>query len=282
MDFWRAILALARRPYIGLPVLALSVAVASLAFFLTPTRYVSSATMVLITSPTGGVISQDPTKPTGLSNPLLQFGEGLKTTSGILIQVMNTPAALDQIGAPIGGPVTVSVDGGLSNPSLLGVDGPFLYIQAEGPSAEEALGAVLRAQQRAKDELVSRQAEVGAPETTYIVLADVVAASSPQAQRDAKWQAGGVVLVAGVVLGMAGAYGAQRVLAARRRAGAAEAGGNPDTPGAGPPTGPPTGSPPAVEFEPRPGQAGSPMPATPDRGNGAGLPAELPGSSAKH
>jgi hypothetical protein len=278
MDFWRAILALARRPYLGPPILALSVVLAGLAFLLTPTRYVSSATMVLVTPPTGGVLSQDPTKPTGLSNPLLQFGDGLKTTSGILIQVMNTPAARDQFGAPVGGPVTVTVDAGLSNPGLLGVEGPFLYIQADSPSAEEAIGVVVRAQQRARDELVSRQAEVGAPPSTYIVMIDVVGASPPQAQLGAKLQAGAVVLVAGVVFGLAGAYGAQRVLSARRRAGAAGADGDPDTQGAGPPT----ESPPAVEFEPMPGQAGSPLPATPDRGNGAGLPAELPPSPAKH
>jgi hypothetical protein len=221
--------------------------------------------MVLITPPTGGVLSQDPAKPTGLSNPLLQFGDGLTTTAGIIIQVMNTPAALEQLGAPIGGPVTITVDSGQSNPNLLNIKGPFMYIQAESASAETAIGTVLRAQQLARDELLKRQDEVGAPPSTFLVLVDVVAASPPQALLGAKWQAAGGVLVAGVVFGLTGAYGVQRVRSARHRKAAADAGGDPDTLGAGPTT---------VQFEPMPGQVGSPEPATPNRGNGAGLPAE--------
>lgn len=216
MDFWKAILGLARRPYVGPLVLVVSVALAGLAFLITPTRYVSSTTLVLTTPPSGGVYSQDPTRPVGLSNPLLEFGDGLKTTTGILIQVLNTPGTREQLGAPVDGPITVTVDTGRSDPTLLGVDGPFLFIQADGTSPEEVTAVVLRAQQRARDELASRQAQLGAPPSTFIQVVDVVAASEPRALVGGRWQAAAITLVAGVLFGMGGAYGAQRILAARR------------------------------------------------------------------
>ena len=184
---------------------------------------------------------------------------------------MNTPAALEQLGAPIGGPVTVTVDNGKTNPNLLGIEGPFVYIQADSTSAEEAIQVVVRAQQLARDELIKRQTEAGAPPSTFLVLTDVVAASPPQAVLSAKLQAAGGVLIAGVVFGLVGTYGAQRVLFARRQrrqAAAANADGDPDAVDAGNAR--------TVRFEPLSVQAGPFAPGTPNHGNGVGLPAKPP------
>jgi hypothetical protein len=91
MEFWKTILGLARRKFIGLPLLAVALGTAALAYFLVPAHYVSTTTMVLTTPTGGGTLSQDPTKPNGLTNPLLNFDEGLKTAATIVIHAMNTP-----------------------------------------------------------------------------------------------------------------------------------------------------------------------------------------------
>jgi hypothetical protein len=226
MDFWKAILGLARRKYIGLPVLGLALIIAALGYFLTPASYVSSTTMVLTTPTSGGTLSQDPTKPTGLTNPLLTFNEGLKTTSAILIQAMNTPEVAKQIGAT--GGTKLIIDDGSSNPSLLGVNGPFVYIQGTSKSAEEARGVVLRAQKRVREELDNRQKALGAPPITFISMVDVVAPSPPIATHGAQLQIAGVALVLTILLGLGGAYFAQRLLLVRtRRATSAAAEGEP-------------------------------------------------------
>jgi hypothetical protein len=216
MDFWKAILGLIRRKYIGLPILGVAVLVAGLAYLLTPARYVSNTTMVLTTPTSGGTLSQDPTKPTGLTNPLLNFDDGLKTTSVILIQSMNTPEVHKELGLDGGGTKLV-VDDGSSNATLIGVQGPFLYIEAESGSADAARSVVAAAQQRVRDELLNRQKALGAPPTTYITMVDVVPPSTPQVNRADQLQiaAAGFVLV--FLGGILGAYGAERLFGSRRR-----------------------------------------------------------------
>src|SRR5256885_5993449 len=136
MDFWKAILGLARRKYVGLPILAVAILIAALAYLLTPARYMSSTTMVLSIPTSGGTLSQDPTKPTGLTNPLLNFGDGLKTTSAILIQAMNTPEVATEVG--VGGSTKITINDGSGNAALMGVTGPVVVIPGESSSADEA------------------------------------------------------------------------------------------------------------------------------------------------
>jgi len=216
MDFWRAILALVRRKYVGLPIVGLAIVLAATAYLLTPAHYMSSATMVLTTPTSGGTLSQDPNKPTGLTNPLLNFDEGLMTTSAILIQALNTPQVAAELGTA-DGPTTLVVNDGSSNPNLLGVRGPFVYLEGESTSAVQARAVVLRAQQRVRDELLSRQKALNAPPITYITLVDVVPPSTPELKRATQLQLAGAAVVLTVLLGLAGAYTAERLLAARRR-----------------------------------------------------------------
>lgn len=216
MEFWKAILGLIRHRFVGPPILVLAVAAAGVAYLMTPAHYLSSTTMVLTTPTSGGTLSQDPTKPTGLTNPLLNFDDGLKTTSAILIQAMNTPEVKRELGVD-GGPSTLLIDDGSSNANLLGVNGPFVYLEGESTSAGEAREVVLRAQQRVRDELVNRQKALNAPPTTYITMVDVVPPSMPEVQRGDQMQIAGAAAVLVGVGGLLGAYGAQRLLAARRR-----------------------------------------------------------------
>lgn len=215
MDFWKAILGLVRRRYVALPILVLSIGIAALAYFLTAPQYLSATTMVLTTPTSGGTLSQDPSKPTGLTNPLLNFDDGLKTTSAILIQAMNTPDVVKSLTA--GGGTKITINDGSSNASLLGVNGPFIYIEGESASAEDARAVVQRAQQLVRDELVNRQKALNAPPSTYITIVDVVPPSVPEVQRGAQLQFAAAGLVLTIIGGLAGAYAAERLFAARRR-----------------------------------------------------------------
>lgn len=206
MEFWKTILGLARRKFIGLPLLAVTLGAAALAYFLVPAHYVSSTTMVLTTPTGGGTLSQDPTKPNGLTNPLLNFDEGLKTAAIIVIHAVNTPQALDSLGAGNGSPTAVTVDDGTSNPDLLGKDGPFVYIEGDSNSAEDAHGVVVRTQQFVRTELANRQKALGAPPSTFITIVDVVPPSTPELRAGAKWQAAGIAAVLCLGIGLLGVY----------------------------------------------------------------------------
>src|SRR6478736_154354 len=94
MDFWSTIVGLMRRPMVIGPVILVALTLGTLALVSTPKTYVSSTTMVLTTTAYGGTESQDPTKPTDLTNPMLNFNESLKTTSAILIETMGTKDVL--------------------------------------------------------------------------------------------------------------------------------------------------------------------------------------------
>lgn len=222
MDFWKAILGLVRRKYVGPPLLGIGILLAAVAFLLTPAHYTSSTTMVLTIPTTGGTISQDPNKPTGLTNPLLNFGDGLKTTSAILIQAMNTPEVAAELG--VGGATKLTVNDGSAIPALLGVSGPFVYLEGEGASATDAHDVVVRAQDRVRAELENRQKALGAPPITYIKLVDVVPASTPEVKRGSQFEIAAAALVLTVIGGLSGAYAAQRLLTGRRRRAALAAG----------------------------------------------------------
>ena len=170
MDFWKAILGLARRKLVIIPLLASTIAVGLAGYFLTPLHYVSSTTMVLVTPALGGTLSQDPTKPINLTNPMLNFSNNLKTASSILIQAINTPEGAAALGVVKHGPTQLTVDDGRTNPKLLDSNGPFIYVVGDSTSKAEAKDVVLRAQARLRQELVDRQKALGAPPETYLTL----------------------------------------------------------------------------------------------------------------
>lgn len=223
MDFWKTIGRLLRRLYVGPPVIMISIAAAALGSYLVPLQYESSALIVLTTPTSGGTVSRDPDKPNGVTNPLLQFNDGLLTTAAILIQSLNTPDAQHSLGAPQDGPSKLTIDDGRSNPDLLGTNGPFIYLHAESLSATEARALVVRAEQRIRSDLIKRQVALNAPRSTFIAVVDVVLPSPAAPLVTNKLQIGGIVLAGGIALGMTLAYAIDRLRMSRRaRARAAE------------------------------------------------------------
>jgi hypothetical protein len=115
-----------------------------------------------------------------------------------------------------GGPTELTIDDGRSNPDLLGTEGPFINIEGYSRSATDAREVVVRAADRIRSELIERQEALQAPRSTYIGVVDVTPPSSPEPVISEKLQAGGIALVAGIVLGFGMAYGVDRWLAGRR------------------------------------------------------------------
>ncbi|MFF0309420.1 hypothetical protein ACFYSC_18505 [Streptosporangium sp. NPDC004379] len=226
MDFWKAVFALVRRRFIGPPLLVLSLVAAALAFNLVPTTYVSTTSMVLTTPATGGTLPADPTRPIGLTNPLLQFSDGLRVTAGILILSMNTPEVAAELGLVQGGTTEITINDGRTNPDLLGIstNGPFVYVEVRSRSAAEAQSVVLKAKQRIRKELLTRQQALRAPRSTFISVVDVVPSSTPEAKITSKLMAAGGVLFAVLTVGFGVAYGVTEARASRRRRAAAPAG----------------------------------------------------------
>ena len=167
MEFWSTIVGLLRRPKVVVPILLAALVLGAVAFMGTPVTYVSSTTMVLTTTQYGGSESMDPTEPTPLTNPMLNFNSSLATTSGILIQSISTKEALEELGAT-GGSTRLIVNDGRTNPELLGLDGPFLYVEGRSVSQEDARRVVEDAQKMLRKKLSEWQRDLNAPQKTYV------------------------------------------------------------------------------------------------------------------
>ncbi|MGR6912911.1 hypothetical protein ACU635_01490 [[Actinomadura] parvosata] len=197
----------------GVPVAVVAVGLALAAYFLLPTRYVSTASMVLTVPATGGTLETQPESKPGLTNPLLQFNDALRTTAGILILATNTPDVYKEIGAPDGGPTHVVINDGRTNADLLGIstNGPFVYVEVESDDPATVREVMRKAQQRVRLELGKRQTALHAPISTHIGIMDVMPPSGPRAQLGDRLQFAAFGGMFGVVAGIGVAYGIQRV-----------------------------------------------------------------------
>lgn len=224
MEFWTTIVGLLRRPVVMGSALVVAAGLALLAFVVTPPTYYSSTTMVLTTTEYGGTQVEDPTEPTALTNPLLNFNGSLQTTSAILIQTLSTAPAREQLGAD--GPTTLIVNDGRTNPDLLGLSGPFLYLEGRSSSGAGALRVVEEAKKLMQEKLEGWQRDLHAPPKTYVSLVDVVAPTAPLADngRVIKFSMFGFMLGLGLCLGL---FYISHQVRARRRAAAVEVASTP-------------------------------------------------------
>jgi hypothetical protein len=219
MEFWATIGSLLRRRRVIIPALVIAMALAVVAYLGTPTSYTSSTTMILTTTQYGGTESQDPTKPTELTNPMLNFNASLLTTTAILIQTMGTKSVADELG--VGGPTTLIVNDGRTNPDLLGLNGPFMYVEVTSTSAATAQQVVKDAQALMRQKLKEWQSSLNAPEKTYVSLIDVVPPNAPAPDRGHGTKLGFLAFVFGFLLCLGIAYlSNQRRLRKRARAAA--------------------------------------------------------------
>ncbi|MFG1696932.1 hypothetical protein [Nonomuraea sp. NPDC049309] len=212
MRFWTTLLGLAGNRLVGPPVIVAVLVFAAAGFLLTPPRYVSSAAMVITISTAGGTQEVRPAAEQLLTNPLLQFGDPLRTTAGIVILSMRNERVAKALGVTDGGPVEVTVDDGRTDPELLkvGSTGPFVHIEVEGPSAAAVRDVMAKAQGQVRTELKNWQTSLGAPPITHMGMLDVRPATPPEpVYRDRILAAaGGGVL--GALIGAGVAYALTR------------------------------------------------------------------------
>ncbi|MFC4058788.1 hypothetical protein ACFOWE_10810 [Planomonospora corallina] len=195
MEFWNIVVGLLRRKAVATSLILFPLAAALVVFFLVPARYTASTFMVLTTSSTGELFPQDPNQKGALTNPLLEFNDGLRTTSTILISAMTTPQMLTRLGAPPEGSTELTIDDGRSSEVLLEPGGPFIYIEADATSEAKAETVVRNARERVRAELHKRQVALGAPEATYISAVDVIPPTEAKQSLTNKAQMTGAVFV---------------------------------------------------------------------------------------
>jgi hypothetical protein len=220
MEYWITVVGLLRRKRVLIPAVLVAVTLGAVAYVSTPVTYVSSTTMVLTTTQYGGTESQDPASPTQLTNPMLNFNDSLRTTTAILISSMNTANVSKQLG--VTKPTQLYVNDGRTNPDLLGLNGPFLYIVAYSPSPDEAKRVVVEAQKLMRQKLVDWQSSLNAPERTYVSIADVVPPGAPKTDTARATKLGLMALVLGFLLTWGIAYLTHQFLARRRTREAAQ------------------------------------------------------------
>ncbi|MET7334805.1 hypothetical protein [Nonomuraea sp. NPDC005650] len=171
-----------------------------------PAHYTADVSLVLATPVNGGTVPSDRTKQ-GLTNPFLSFNDALKTGASIVILSMNTQDVWTQLGAPKDGPTEITIDDGRSNPNVLDINGPYIYIRVDSESPQKATAVLMAARERVATELFKWQKALGAPANTFITSTDIVPPSTPESDHSVNWQGaiGGAVLT--LVLGLGIAYG---------------------------------------------------------------------------
>ncbi|MFF4624925.1 hypothetical protein [Nonomuraea jabiensis] len=206
MEFWKTILGLLRRVLIGPPLICLSILVGVVVYAVVPAHYTADVSLVLATPVNGGTVPSDKTKQ-GLTNPFLSFNDALKTGASIVILSMNTQDVWTQLGAPKDGPTEITIDDGRSNPNVLDINGPYIYIRVDSESPRQATAVLMAARERVATELFKWQKALGAPANTFITSTDIVPPSTPEADHSVNWQGaiGGAVLC--LLLGLGIAYG---------------------------------------------------------------------------
>jgi hypothetical protein len=206
MEFWKAILGLLRRILIGPPLIFLSILVGVIVYAVIPAHYTADVSLVLATPVNGGTISNDKTKQ-GLTNPFLSFNDALKTGASIVILAMNTQDVWTQLGAPKDGPTEITIDDGRTNPNVLDINGPYIYIRVDSRSPERATAVLMAARERVAAELFRWQKALGAPPNTFITSTDIVPPAKPEADHSLNWQAAFGVGLLCLLAGLGIAYG---------------------------------------------------------------------------
>ncbi|MEV4805812.1 hypothetical protein AB0K18_37930 [Nonomuraea sp. NPDC049421] len=205
MEFWKALLGLLTKVRIGPPLIVASILAGLAVHAFVPARHTTDVSLVLAMPVNGGTIPNDKTKQ-GLTNPFLSFNDALKTGASIVILSMNTQDVWTELGAPKDGPTDIVIDDGRSNPNVLDINGPYIYIQVTSDSPGRATSVLMAARQRVADELAEWQRALGAPPNTFITSTDIVPPSVPEADESLKWQAGIGAGLLVLVLGMGLAY----------------------------------------------------------------------------
>lgn len=219
MDFWQTLLVLFRRWYVAVPAFLIAVGAAVGIYLTIPVTYTSTAVLVLDQPLAGGSLPALPTDKGTVTNPLLNFDQGLNNAAAIVIQALNTPEVALALGASPTGDPSYKVTNGSTNQQEQIVAGPFVFVEGDSRTPQAAQDIAKRCVDRVKQELASRQKALNAPEQTYITVDVAVQPTTPVAQRGNKTRAAAVAVVMGVVAALCAAYSFESYYQTRRRKG---------------------------------------------------------------
>ena len=217
MDFWQTMLVLFRRWYVALPAFLIAVGAAVGIYLTVPVTYTSTAVLVLDQPLAGGSLPALPTDKGTITNPLLNFDQGLNNTAAIVIQALNTPEVAAAMGASPTGDPSYKVTNGSTNQQEQIVAGPFVFVEGDSRNPQAAQDIAKRCVERVKQELAGRQKALNAPEQTYITLDVAVQPTTPAAQRGNKTRAAAIAVLIGIVAALCAAYSFESYYQARRR-----------------------------------------------------------------
>jgi uncharacterized protein involved in exopolysaccharide biosynthesis len=191
---------LARRWYILVVGIVLTIPAALIAFTSTPVTYTAQASMVLL-PPTSSV------EKTG--NPYLQL-DGLSQALEILGQRLSAESERSSLNDDHPG---VGYDAGPDTTT----SGPILLISTEAPHARDAITTLADLRIAARSTLDQMQAQLDVPTASRIRITDVAVDDSPTVSTKARTQVTLILIAGGIVITVLVAGIVDRALAARRR-----------------------------------------------------------------
>lgn len=207
MDFWKTLLVLLKRWYVALPVFVVTVGAAGAVYLSTPMHYQSTGILVL-TSPSSGPTSIED-KETGQTNPLLAFDSSLAISASIVIQSINTPEVVKELGADKP-EHTFELSGGNEG-------GPFISVVTESASEPGSRELAVTVLDRVRAELTKRQQDLGAAPSTFIGVNEIVPPTEPEALTGGKVRAAGVAMVLGFAACLGAVFGLESYQNRKRR-----------------------------------------------------------------
>jgi hypothetical protein len=205
MDFWQTVQVVFRRWYITFPAFLGALGVAALVYGSVPTQYVSTSVILLTTPRTGPTEQVEAKHRSEITNPLLNFEQGLSLSASMLIQALGSPETAASLGISPNGGTSYKVTNGSTNPELL-ESGPFVFIEGTSMTPHDAQDIVRRVSALAGQELAARQKQLNAPASTYITVTEVVPATTPEPLTVKKLRAAGAAGVLAVLTGLAAAF----------------------------------------------------------------------------
>jgi hypothetical protein len=171
------VVALLRRRAVVARALLVALLLGLAAFIALPDRYVSTATLLLTTSPYNDTSSTGGGTVGPVSNPMFGFSRSLNTTAGIVVEAVNRDPSVDSLEATHRATITISDVGGAE---FLGSNGPFLFLTGTSTaSSQAAQDVVVRGLQLTKKELADCQASLGAPTAQLISALTVIEPTIP-------------------------------------------------------------------------------------------------------
>ncbi len=215
MDFWGTLLVLVRRWYVAVPAFLFAAGVTAGVYLSVPTHYASSSVLVLTAPVNGGTLASRG-QATMRVNPLLEFPTGLRTTATLLVEALNTPDVAAEVLQTEGKDTTLQVINGSGNTELL-QSGPYLFVIGESTSRAKALDVVTNAVALAQERLQILQDTVHVPESTAILLSEVVSPTEAEPVKTGRVRAAVSALAVGTILALAATFAAESALTGRRR-----------------------------------------------------------------